>query len=95
MNEVYKKVGRRYIPVGYEFTGFPSDGIWLVQDGRNSQTCLIGAKERVPVFALIYRKHVNELCSLIQAANKEKPRSLYDEMILVCDFFATMVAKGE
>ena len=95
MERVYRKVGKRYVEIGMEFTGFPSDGIWLVQDGRNSQTCLIGAKERVPVFALNYRKHVNELCDLIQAAHKEKPRSLFDEMILVCDFFAKKVAKGE
>ena len=30
MEMLYKKVGRRYIPVGHEFFGFPADGIWLV-----------------------------------------------------------------
>lgn len=43
--QLYKKVGRRYIPIGYSdgFTGFPSDGIWLVQqkDGYNSSECII------------------------------------------------------
>ena len=28
---LYRKVGKRYKPVGHEFTGFPSDGVWLVQ----------------------------------------------------------------
>ena len=35
---VYKKVGRRYVPLGQEFIGFPSDGIWYVHDGKRSQT---------------------------------------------------------
>ena len=29
--EVYKKIGRRYVRMGYEFTGFPAEGLWLVQ----------------------------------------------------------------
>jgi hypothetical protein len=95
MERVYRKVGKRYVEIGMEWVGFPADGIWLVSNGRQSNTCLIGLKESVPVFALNYRKHVNELCSLIQAAHKGKPMSLYDEMILVCDFFAEKVAKGE
>jgi hypothetical protein len=37
--EVYVKVGRRYKPIGHEFTGFPVDGVWLVQDG--SQNCIV------------------------------------------------------
>lgn len=37
--EVYIKEGRRYKPIGHEFTGFPMDGIWLVQDG--SQSCIV------------------------------------------------------
>ena len=46
MNEqVYKKVGRKYIPIGYSdgWTGFPSDGIWLVQTkpGSKSSECIM------------------------------------------------------
>ena len=85
---LYKKVGRKYVEAGVEFTGFPADGIWLVQDGRHSMTCLIGAREQVPVFALNYRQYANDLCELMIAAQKEKPRSLFDEMTLICDFFA-------
>lgn len=91
---LYKKTGRKYVEAGVEFTGFPADGIWLVQDGRHSMTCLIGEKERVPVMALNYRQYVNDLCELIQSAKKEKPLSLFDEMILICDFFAEKAANG-
>jgi hypothetical protein len=50
MNEqLYKKKGRRYEPIGYSdgFTGFPSDGIWLVQqkDGHKSSECIIKIDE--------------------------------------------------
>lgn len=46
MNEqVYKKKGRRYYPIGYSdgFTGFPMEGIWYVQngDGRKSEECMM------------------------------------------------------
>jgi len=46
MNEqVYKKRGRRYEPVGYSdgFIGFPTEGIWLVQkgDSKKSEECIM------------------------------------------------------
>lgn len=46
MNEqVYKKVGRRYVPVGYSdgWIGFPSDGIWIVESkpGHKSEECML------------------------------------------------------
>ena len=43
--QVYKKLGRKYVPVGYSdgFTGFPCDGIWLVQTkpGSKSTECMM------------------------------------------------------
>lgn len=88
MRVFYEKKGRRYVEAGWDFTGFPCDGIWLVQDGKKSMTCLIGEKERVPVLALNYRQYVNDLCDLMQASRKGEPKSLFDEMIMICDFFA-------
>jgi len=34
--EIYKKVGDEYINIGYEFSGFPANGIWLVKDGTQN-----------------------------------------------------------
>lgn len=42
--QLYKKVGRKYIPVGYAdgFTGFPAEGIWSVyrKDGYKTDSCI-------------------------------------------------------
>lgn len=62
MNEqLYRKKGRRYIPIGYEdgWSGFPSEGIWLVTngDGVDSSECIIklGDVESLhPAVNLIY-----------------------------------------
>lgn len=43
--QVYKKVGRKYVPVGYSdgWSGFPADGIWVVQttDAAKSMECMM------------------------------------------------------
>jgi hypothetical protein len=44
-NQVYKKVGRRYVKIGYSdgWHGFPSDGVWLVNTttGSKSSECIL------------------------------------------------------
>lgn len=90
MNEVYEKRGRRYVPIGYGFTGFPADGIWLVQDGRANMTCLIGAKERVPMLALNYRLHKDGLCRRLMMDFKHTPHSWDDVAKKACDYFAEL-----
>lgn len=39
---LYRKVGRRYVPVGVEFTGWPADGVWLVEDGLKARIAKLG-----------------------------------------------------
>ena len=43
--QVYKKVGRKYVPIGYSdgWSGFPEDGIWVVQTkpGHKSSECML------------------------------------------------------
>lgn len=47
--QVYKKVGRKYVPIGYSdgWTGFPADGIWVVQTkpGHKSSECMLKIDE--------------------------------------------------
>ncbi len=56
-NKLYKKVGSRYVEVGEEFHGFPSDGIWLVTNGRRSSECIAQMAEipSIPSTAVMYR----------------------------------------
>ena len=90
--DVYKKIGRRYYPIGYEWMGFPMDGIWLVQNGTNAASCLIGMKEKVPIFALNYRLHEQGIVDAIQAREKDGI-SLHDMARIACDYFAVAAAK--
>ena len=43
--QIYKKVGRKYIPIGYSdgWSGFPADGIWVVETkpGHKSSECML------------------------------------------------------
>lgn len=92
-DEVFRRTpSGKYHPIGYEFTGFPMDGIWLVQNGKTNMSCLIGLADKVPIFALNYRKHELALCQHIQAKFKEGNLSLMDEARLCCDFFAEIAA---
>ena len=90
MNEVYEKRGRRYVPIGYGFTGFPCDGIWYVQNGKTNMRCLIRSDERVPPMALQYRVHTEGLCRRLMMDFKNKPHSWEDVAKKACDYFAEL-----
>jgi hypothetical protein len=93
-DEVFRRTpSGKYHPIGYDFRGFPMDGIWLVANGKSNMSCLISLKERVPVFALNYRQHELALCQHIQAKFREGNLSLMDEARLCCDYFAEIAAK--
>jgi hypothetical protein len=95
-DEVFRRTpSGKYRSVGYDWRGFPADGIWLVQDGRNHMTCLIGAKERVPVLALNYRIHIQGIVDKIQKREKEVNHglSLWDMAVLACDYLAHEAAE--
>lgn len=88
MDQVYRKIGKRYKPIGQEFTGFPLDGIWLVQNGRQSMSCLISSNEKVPIHALEYRLHARKLCLALMRRFSEVPHSWDDIAKACCDYFA-------
>ena len=89
-NEVYKKVGRKYVPLGYQWEGFPVDGIWYVQNGRRNMRCLIRADEVVPIMALDYRKHVDGLGRRLMMDCNNKATSWNDIAKECCDYFAEL-----
>jgi len=38
---IYTKVGNDFVKLGYEFTGWPKDGVWVVSKNGRSSTCVI------------------------------------------------------
>lgn len=92
--EFYEKIGRRYRKLGIEFPGFPADGIWQVMDGKRGATLLISPEEILPIHALAYRTHRENLARYVQAKQKEKGAySLYDVLTWACDYFAEVAGK--
>ena len=91
MEEVYKKKPNgRYERLGYSWTGFPADGIWLVQDGRHNQRLIIGLNEAVPIHALQYRMHEDGIIEAVQKRERKVGHglSLADIVRVACDYFA-------
>ncbi|HET7101599.1 MAG TPA: hypothetical protein VFJ52_10650 [Terriglobia bacterium] len=68
---LYRKRGRKYELVGYDFTGFPEDGVWLVADGRQSLIMKVGdLNDPVPLAALSrYRDLAANAVSEVIAGN--------------------------
>jgi len=85
-DKLYKKVGSRYKPIGVEFTGFPADGIWLVQDGKRSCMIRLGAIQDSPkVQALPYAVLAEEF---LEQMNFAEAASITDRVRQVAAFFA-------
>jgi len=77
-----------FIEAGYKFKGFPSNGIWIVEDG--SRNCIRPMKgvPKMPSPALIsYLQYEQELSEYIQK-NKGESLSISSISKLACEFFA-------
>lgn len=62
--KVYIKVGRRYKELGYQWTGFPANGVWIVHDGSQSLISYIGdVPDPIPVGMLA--RHESVACRAI------------------------------
>lgn len=91
--QVYKKVGKRYVPIGYSdgWSGFPAEGLWAVysKPGVNSSSCIAFAGEIKPIdyslFAsLIANKEDDCLRALEEVMSSSKGYSRVD--IVKCIF---------
>ena len=58
--KLYEKVGARYKEIGEEFMGFPTDGLWLVQDGRRNCITQISEIPEIPKMATMFRASMQE-----------------------------------
>ena len=62
---MYIKRGKRYHEIGLEFTGWPSNGIWLVLDGRQSQIIKMGDIPKDPWPYIKLAKYQDEVADII------------------------------
>ena len=90
-DELYKKNGNgKFEPVGYEFTGFPANGIWVVADGRRN--CIYPFKDapEQPTPTLVsYMQYTDELQQLISKEWTDREKlSVRDIAEIACEFFA-------
>lgn len=58
-NELFVKKGRRYVPVGEEFDGFPAPGWWVVADSHRN--LVVPIDEPRPLPKLQYRRYANDI----------------------------------
>ena len=75
--------------VGVEFTGFPSNGVWIVEDGK--QNCIYpfeNTPEKPTPSLVSYMQYQDELQAFIWAKWKDKALSVNDVSRLSCEFFA-------
>ena len=78
-----------YVAVGYEFTGFPSNGLWLVEDGKQNCIIQMGEKPSKPNPSLIsYMIYQDELQQYITKKWEDKSLSVRDISQMACEFFA-------
>ena len=85
--ELYKKVGGRYRSVGMEFAGFPCNGLWLVQDGR--QGCIVFLGEDIPpLHGLRARCTVDSAVRYVMEHKGNRGNSIYDIVKLTLDYVA-------
>ncbi len=88
--EVYiKKPNGRYESLGQDWTGFPANGIWLVQDGK--QNCLIQLKDicKKPKRYLELAEFEDECTEYIQEKSKEQGNySLRDISRWAAEFYS-------
>ena len=88
--QYYEKDARgNFVEVGYEFTGFPSNGVWFVEDGKNNCIVSLGDRPTIPNKTLIsYMVFQDELQEHITKTWSDRALSQRDLAIIACEFFA-------
>lgn len=91
MSDLYRKNDDgEFELVGMEFTGFPANGVWVVEDGRRQ--CIYQFKEPVPAIPtpalLSYLVLQAELTTEIRKAWEADNLSTADIARIACEFFA-------
>lgn len=85
----YEQVGDEFVEAGYEFTGWPANGIWVVADSK--QNCIYqfeGVANQPSPTLISYLQYQDELTRLISSKWQDKALSVSDIASIACNFFA-------
>lgn len=79
--QLYKKVGRKYVPIGYSdgYYGFPMEGIWVVYkgDGMTTSSCIARTGSFKPLdYELLANLIKEKRDSCLQIANELSNKSI-------------------
>ena len=85
----YEKIGRKYQEVGYEFSGWPANGIWVVEDGKRNCIYQFGDVPEKPTPSLAsYMQFQDELMKTIVKEWDTRALNARDISEIACKFFA-------
>jgi hypothetical protein len=90
MEKLYKQNSAgQFEEVGYEFIGWPENGIWVVEDAKQNCVYQFKGNPEQPTPALVsYMRHQDELMNKLSDEWKEKALSVRDISQIACEFFA-------
>lgn len=92
---LYRKVGRKYVPVGTEMLGMLADGLWLVQN-KGQSSALIAVPEELKKISLLklqaMHSHFIECCNALMALRKRGAFSVQEEVEVV---FKVLAQRGK
>lgn len=93
---IYRKLGRRYVPIGMMYSNYLSDGIWYVRGKGHAMTLLAGFDElpAMPELAVAARAHGNKATDACAKHFQGKSWSLYDMGIFITDYLAGKIKNG-
>jgi len=83
VDDLYKKSGKRYYRIGTQWWGFPSNGIWLVLDGSESQIIKMGDIPKDPWPYIRLAKYQNKIANIIVTADYASPMDIAKKIIKV------------
>lgn len=86
---LYEMTDEGFEPVGQDWTGWPSNGIWVVEDAK--QNCIYPMKNvpEMPTPQLVsYMKYKDDLISTISDEMSKNNLSIADIASIACEFFA-------
>jgi len=86
-----------FVEAGWEFTGFPADGVWLVKDGKQNLVERVQDVNPYPEdIKYDYLAYAEDLATHLRERTKDQGEgiSMYDLSKVACEFFSEVGKKS-